>query len=206
LIVSIASEIALIADVSPSNATQGDSLTITVTGSNTNFDSSLTTVSFSGSGIYVQAIRILSPTQLEADIVIDSMAPPGYRDVFVSTGVEDATALSAFNVVVLPTGVTEDRPLPARYTLAQAFPNPFNPTTTIRYELPALSRVKLTVFNMLGQVVGLLEDGIQEAGYREVIWNALKMASGVYIYKLEAVSLSDPAKGVTQVMKMVLMK
>ncbi|HLF14392.1 MAG TPA: SdrD B-like domain-containing protein, partial [Bacteroidota bacterium] len=206
LVLSEASDIALIAGISPATAVQGDSLTIGITGSNTSFDSALTGVSFSGSGIAVLAVRVISPTQVEADILVDSLAAPGYRDVFATTGTEVAAALSAFNVTVLTDIGGEEFRVPESYALMQCYPNPFNPATTIRYELPEESRVSLTVYNMLGQVVRVLTDGVEQAGYRSVVWYAGKSASGVYIYKLEAVSLSGSGRTFTQTQKMILMK
>jgi hypothetical protein len=83
-----------------------------------------------------------------------------------------------------------DRGVPTGYELANAFPNPFNPSTTIRFALPFASTVKLEVFNLLGQRVATLVDGGMAAGYHEVQWNALTgqrmVASGVYFYRLDA--------------------
>lgn len=78
------------------------------------------------------------------------------------------------------------RDLPAEYTLEPNFPNPFNPSTIIRYGLPHHSFVTLSVFNTLGQKVAELVNGEVEAGYHEVPFNASTLASGVYFYRLSA--------------------
>jgi hypothetical protein len=101
---------------------------------------------------------------------------------------------------------TEEKLIPKQYSLEQAYPNPFNPTTTIKYSLPVDSRVILKVYNTLGQVVNVLANEVQSAGYKSVNWVASEVASGVYFYKLEAVSVSDPNNSFTQVKKMVLVR
>jgi parallel beta-helix repeat protein len=95
--------------------------------------------------------------------------------------------------------------LPHQFNLMQNYPNPFNPSTTIRYALPYRSHVKIKIFNMLGQEVLELIDAQQEAGYFEKVWNA-KVASGLYLYRLEAISVVDPHKQFIDVKKMVLLK
>ncbi|MFI5251924.1 MAG: choice-of-anchor D domain-containing protein [Bacteroidota bacterium] len=96
--------------------------------------------------------------------------------------------------------------LPKVFTLQQNYPNPFNPTTTIRYGLPVKSRVTLKIYNLLGQEVGYFEDGIQDAGYKSQEWNASNVASGLYFYRLDATSVSDPSKHFSQTRKMILIK
>ncbi len=96
--------------------------------------------------------------------------------------------------------------LPREYSLEYNYPNPFNPVTTLKYGLPFISSVKLKIYNPLGQLVTTLVDEIQEAGYKLVNWNSSSIASGVYFYRLEATSLSDPSKTFTQVRKMMLVK
>lgn len=82
--------------------------------------------------------------------------------------------------------------LPERYELVGNFPNPFNPTTTITYKLPASSRVRLAVYNMLGQHVRTLVSGeSQPSGVHRILWDGrneagTSVASGIYIYRLEA--------------------
>jgi hypothetical protein len=95
--------------------------------------------------------------------------------------------------------------LPTRFSLQQNYPNPFNPSTTIRYALPAQSRVRLQIFNALGQVVADLVRTEQAAGWNEVTWNA-NVSSGLYFYKLEAISANDPSKRFVDVKKMLLLK
>ncbi len=77
--------------------------------------------------------------------------------------------------------------MPTIFSLDQNYPNPFNPTTRIRFSLPVRSRVKLEVFNILGQIVAKLMEGEKGAGFVEAVWHA-NVASGLYIYRLEAIS------------------
>ena len=105
--------------------------------------------------------------------------------------------------VDIPSTVVEG---PREYSLFQSFPNPFNPSSTIKYDLPTRSRVSLKIYNLLGQVVATLTFGVEEAGYKSIQWNASSFASGVYFYRLEATSVADPSKTFRQVRKMVLLK
>ncbi len=82
--------------------------------------------------------------------------------------------------------VLEEKIIPAVFSLEQNYPNPFNPSTTIKYGLPENARVRLTIYNTLGQRVEEIINQEQEAGYHKIIWNAGKYASGVYIYRIEA--------------------
>jgi hypothetical protein len=74
---------------------------------------------------------------------------------------------------------------PLSFTLKQNYPNPFNPSTTIRFEVPKSSRIKLTVFNMLGEAVRVLSDAIFADGIYEKTFDAKDLASGIYIYELK---------------------
>ncbi len=75
--------------------------------------------------------------------------------------------------------------LPADFELFQNFPNPFNPTSTIQYNLPHSAHVILRVYNTLGQLVATLVDAVQTAGVQSVQFNAGSISSGVYFYRLQ---------------------
>jgi hypothetical protein len=94
---------------------------------------------------------------------------------------------------------------PYDYVLCDNYPNPFNPSTTLQYGLPERSRVRLQVYDILGQVVADLVNSEQAAGWNQVIWKAIA-PSGLYFYRLEAVSVSDPGKRFVDVKKMILLK
>ncbi len=83
---------------------------------------------------------------------------------------------------------------PTVFALKQNFPNPFNPSTTIPYDLPQRSHVKLAVYSSLGQEVALLVNGEIEAGYHDVQFNASNLASGVYFCRLKAGGFNDAKK------------
>lgn len=75
--------------------------------------------------------------------------------------------------------------IPTDYELKQNYPNPFNPTTTIEYSIPEKSYVIINVYNAIGQKVSTLVEGIKEKGVYRYTFDAQKLQSGVYIYKLE---------------------
>ena len=76
--------------------------------------------------------------------------------------------------------------LPATYSLGQNYPNPFNPVTHIRFALPQAGNVTLTVYDMTGRVVSTLVNGYKSAGRYDVTFDGTNLASGAYIYRLEA--------------------
>ncbi len=75
---------------------------------------------------------------------------------------------------------------PSEFRLEQNFPNPFNPATTIQYQLPSTSNVSLKIYDVLGNEVVTLVNEKQDAGYKEIKFNANRYASGMYIYRLTA--------------------
>ena len=98
--------------------------------------------------------------------------------------------LEWFNGSALPCCPTDDE-IPGVYRLAQNFPNPFNPTTAIRFDIKRKGQVSLRIYNVAGQLVRTLVDGELEAGNYSKEWKGLnnsgsKVASGVYFYRLEA--------------------
>ena len=92
-----------------------------------------------------------------------------------------------------PGNVTQQ--LPTKYNLYQNYPNPFNPSTTIRFDMPERNNVTLRVYNILGQLVTILVDNQNfSAGTHSVNFDASKLASGIYLYKLEAGSVQVSKK------------
>jgi len=84
-----------------------------------------------------------------------------------------------------------DETLPITYNFYNAYPNPFNPVTTLRYELPETGLVNITIYDMLGRQVKILINQNQDAGYRSVVWNATNdygtpVSAGIYLYQIQA--------------------
>ena len=88
---------------------------------------------------------------------------------------------------------------PRAFTLEQNWPNPFNPVTTITYELAAETRVSLKVYNVLGSEVAALVDDVESAGSHRVEFNGADLPSGVYLCKLRT-------EAGTEMKKMLLMR
>ncbi len=84
--------------------------------------------------------------------------------------------------------------IPTTFDLEQNYPNPFNPTTTIRYQIPTANRVQLKLYDLLGQEVATLFDDVQEPGGYRIVFDAKGLASGVYLYRLQAGSYVDTKK------------
>lgn len=122
----------------------------------------------------------------------------------------NGTGLNGANMGAMPVGCTiqetgEENELPKIFALYDNYPNPFNPATTIRYDLPSTAQVSLEIYSMLGEKAAVLVNGLQQAGSYELQWNAAGFASGIYFYKLDAKQQSDD-KAFSQVRKMLLLK
>jgi hypothetical protein len=105
---------------------------------------------------------------------------------------------------------TADAGIPTTYALDQNYPNPFNPITTIRFALPKLSNVTIKIYNLLGQEVATLVEGVREAGFYTQQWNGHnqygnQVATGVYFYRIEA-KPADGGAPFTSLKKMLLIK
>lgn len=106
----------------------------------------------------------------------------------------------------LALALTKTPGIPERYSLDRPFPNPFNPTTMIAYGLPVESRVRLQIFNVLGQLIATLAEGVQSAGRGVATWNAAGMASGLYFVRLDASPTGASGSSFSAVTKVLLEK
>jgi immune inhibitor A len=106
-----------------------------------------------------------------------------------------------------PLGASSINPeagLPHSFSLMQNYPNPFNPTTSIEYSIPVDSYVKITIYNLLGEVVDKIVDKYRSAGQYKITWDGSSRASGIYFYELSVKTLAGAT--IRQVKKFVLLK
>jgi outer membrane protein assembly factor BamB len=96
--------------------------------------------------------------------------------------------------------------VPDRFSLADPYPSPFNPSTTIQYTLPVGSRVSIRVYNILGECVGTLVEGAQSAGVHAVVWDAGMIASGLYIVRMEALDVHGGNESHVFAKKVILLR
>lgn len=125
---------------------------------------------------------------------VDGVSGP-YSDTTLTTDFW----IAAVNFTTTPVGTGNDFQVVNKYSLGQNYPNPFNPTTLIKYSVAERGNVSLKVYDMLGREVATLVNGTKDAGSYEVNFNASNLASGVYIYKIQAGKF-------TQSKKMMLLK
>ncbi|HQQ85407.1 MAG TPA: SMP-30/gluconolactonase/LRE family protein [Candidatus Marinimicrobia bacterium] len=111
------------------------------------------------------------------------------RTLFITAG------NSVYRVRPFVTSINkEDSSLPKSFGLSQNYPNPFNPTTKITYSIPVTSNVMITVYDVSGKEVVTIEDCQKKAGTYTLLFNAEKLASGVYYYNLTANEFSSTKK------------
>ena len=120
-----------------------------------------------------------------------------------SLGYSDTKIKHDFITVVYEMGI-ETELIPTVYALKDNYPNPFNPRTTLKYDLPEQAHVNIDIYDMLGRQVKTLMDQTQDAGYRSVIWDATNdygkpVSAGIYLYQIQAGEYM-------QTKKMVLLK
>jgi photosystem II stability/assembly factor-like uncharacterized protein len=121
--------------------------------------------------------------------VSSGLAPVGNQRVIASSPWGVLYCATQFGLYIgtnALTGVKEKGAAPSGFTLDQNYPNPFNPSTTIRYTLPSAANVTLKIYNMLGQDIAMPVNERQEPGSKSVRFDASRLSSGVYIYRLTA--------------------
>ncbi|MFA6540960.1 MAG: S8 family serine peptidase [Bacteroidota bacterium] len=133
-----------------------------------------------------------------------------FRFRMVTDAVNNADGIYIDDIELLSSSLlaAEEMPphhLPADFALFQNYPNPFNPSTTIGYSVPEQSHVRIEVFTILGQKIATLVDAEQGAKMYEIQWNP-RVASGLYLYRIYAESIGNPAKKFVQTKMMVLLK
>lgn len=147
--------------------------------------------------VLLKSIPALSSKDAQFEFSIDKNAPTGKDTTLTAT-------------VSIPNGQKWTREfrisvqVPKDYKLYNNFPNPFNPTTKIAFELPRTSHVTMVVYDITGSEVARIANGEYPAGYSEVTWNGLNdngehVSSGIYFYRISAGSWS-------KVMKMMMLK
>ena len=127
-------------------------------------------------------------------------AVEGTWDIVAYNGMDmDYSANGPFNLTIGSTVGTDDAFIPDVFALYQNYPNPFNPVTTISYDIPEASDVRLVVYNLVGQPVRVLVNGFQNPSRYTLAWNGLSdnglpVSSGIYIYRLESESFVKTMK------------
>ena len=89
--------------------------------------------------------------------------------------------------------------MPTAFGLSEAYPNPFNPSTTLNFSLDADGSVAINVYNVMGQMVGTLHNGNMSAGTHSLTWDASDLSSGIYLVRAESA-------GNIAIQKVMLMK
>ena len=143
----------------------------------------LLSVSVSAESLLEGRVRLESG-QPVADAQVQLFDLTNLRQGAIARAMTDGTGYFA-----LPLAALTGRALPARFALGPNYPNPFNPSTIIPYQLAASSQVRLEVFNLLGQRIATLVDGERPAGFHTATWHATDgtgraVAAGVYIYRM----------------------
>ncbi|MFA6542180.1 MAG: T9SS type A sorting domain-containing protein [Bacteroidota bacterium] len=122
--------------------------------------------------LWAQTERFTKSELQDATIVLASM----WYTAWVNAG-----------LLAMPTNVQHlPSAAPETFTLDQNFPNPFNPSTTIRFSVPKAQHVRLSIYNLVGQAVAVLGDADYQPGEYRIQWNAERFPSGIYFYQLES--------------------
>ncbi len=134
----------------------------------------------------------------EWDTIVDTIGLASITQAFGYTVLE-GSVINGTKYGVIDMVRYQDNEIPPTFSLSQNFPQPFNPITTIQFTLPHESHVTLKVYNLLGQEVQTLVNDTRTAGIYSVDFNAGKLSSGVYFYRLQA-------GGFVQTKKMIIVR
>ena len=135
------------------------------------------------SGEIPESICNIYPNLSYFQVTHNQLCPPYPECIEDYVGYQDTSNCEQVSII--------DEILPITYNLYNAYPNPFNPVTTLRYDLPEDARVNITIYDMMGRIVKTLVNGTQTAGYKSIQWNATNsfgkpVSAGVYLYQIRA--------------------
>ena len=141
-----------------------------------------------------ELIDWLNGFEKEAEVFISSD-----EELNIITGIVEHFSDVALAPKTVEDTAVEERNIPSGFSLSANYPNPFNPETTISYTLPEASKVKITIYNLLGQHVKTLMNEFKPVGDYSVQWDGKndageKLTSGVYIYRMQAGSFVESKK------------
>ena len=167
-----------------------------------------------GVGTYSDTTSRSSYTQASCTIIYNDSAATVPDTAVIAISISPLTGCHMNSKFVVddlsfgtPTAVNDrSQSIPEQFVLHQNYPNPFNPTSWVSYGLPRASYVRLIVYDVLGQAVATLVDRVETAGIHREQFDAAKIGSGMYFYRLEATSTEDGAKRFTAVRKMIVLK
>ncbi|QQS35315.1 MAG: T9SS type A sorting domain-containing protein [Ignavibacteriales bacterium] len=147
----------------------------------------------SSAGQTINLSGVVYPVTISVDGV-NIQLEDAVNGTFVKADVKDGSSYVLDNSSINVLKISSDKVVPVEYALEQNYPNPFNPSTTIKFSVPEISNVKLTVYNALGQKVAELVNNTLEAGSYSYSWDASNVASGLYFYELNTNNFSSVKK------------
>ena len=128
-----------------------------------------------------------------------TLTAPGPGSYTVFAGYAGPLRWDSTSVSISVTDVGENHSNPTEYRLYDNYPNPFNPSTTIRYSLPEAAFTSIKIYDVVGNEVAVAVNEMKTAGTHQVTYNATSLSSGVYYYTIQAGSFKETRK-------MILMK
>ena len=123
-----------------------------------------------------------------------TLTAPGSGNYTVNAGHKSPLVWDSASVNISLTGVSENHSHPSVYKLYNNYPNPFNPSTTIRYSVPEASFTSIKIYDVIGNEVSSLVNENKPAGLYEVQFNASDLSSGIYYYTIQAGSFKETKK------------
>lgn len=154
----------------------------------------------SGRTTFRQAGSLAGLSGQNIRIGVQSVGLPNVRPTMPGSVTEVYRVVTDTSVAVRnPIAKASDTPdketaVPAEFALHPAYPNPFNPSTSIRFDLPKPANVSIVAYDLLGREVAIMVDEFKDAGYYEVTFDASNLSSGVYLYKLSAETFTNVKK------------
>ena len=164
-----------------------------------------TSIIITPAGTFDSCLVVLFDSPIAVDDAAIYCFAPNVGIVYFLLDIHPSQQVSLLSAIVNGQILSVDEPeLVNNYILLDNYPNPFNPTTTIQYELSQRSDIQITIYDLLGRKVTTIVSEIQEAGYKSVIWDATNsngqpVSAGVYLYRIKAGDF-------VQTKKMILLK